>query len=466
MLRRWLAHVTVLASTLSAFTISLARGDESVDMYVGAGCFWHVQKVVNMAEEQVLSRDASNISGVAGYAGGTDSTGSVCYTNYGNKGHTEVVLVKGVPRSRVPDMIRYIWAALFPGGDRSDFINRGPEYRAVLGLPGGVTGEFFDEVNLAQPTGARATLVAGNGNEGDTLGSKTIYVYDTLAFPFHQAELYHQFHDYKHSYEADLIARGDLHETSCANPYEQSVDLYIGAGCFWHVQKTVNKAEEEVLGRDASGVNGIAGYAGGTDNTGSVCYTNYDGKGHTEVVLVRGVPRSRIPDFVAYVWSDLFPGGDRSDSVNRGPEYRAALGIPGGMTSGLLPVIAGAQPAGAAASMAAGSGNDADTLGRKVIYVYDTAAYPFHQAEMYHQFHDYKHSYAEKLKARGDLHDVSCPSEAEALFQSPLMIIILAMVGCMVCGCLVGFLAKSRSALICGHSARCSPVGGTLVQKV
>jgi len=35
-----------------------------------------------------------------------------------------------------------------------------------------------------------------------------------------------------------------------------------------------------------------------------------------------------------------------------------------------------------------GKGNDPDTLGRKLIYVYDTAKFPFYQAEVYHQFHN------------------------------------------------------------------------------
>jgi len=39
------------------------------------------------------------------------------------------------------------------------------------------------------------TLKPGAGNDPDTLGKRTIWVYDTAAFPFHQAEVYHQMHD-------------------------------------------------------------------------------------------------------------------------------------------------------------------------------------------------------------------------------------------------------------------------------
>ena len=35
-----------------------------------------------------------------------------------------------------------------------------------------------------------------------------------------------------------------------------------------------------------------------------------------------------------------------------------------------------------------GKGNDPDTLGKKLVYVYDTKKFPFYQAEVYHQFHN------------------------------------------------------------------------------
>ena len=35
-----------------------------------------------------------------------------------------------------------------------------------------------------------------------------------------------------------------------------------------------------------------------------------------------------------------------------------------------------------------GKGNDPDTLGKQVVYVYDTQQYPFYPAEVYHQFHN------------------------------------------------------------------------------
>ena len=38
-------------------------------------------------------------------------------------------------------------------------------------------------------------VLAGTGDEGDTLRARSIYVYDTAEFPFHAGELYHQYHN-------------------------------------------------------------------------------------------------------------------------------------------------------------------------------------------------------------------------------------------------------------------------------
>ena len=37
--------------------------------------------------------------------------------------------------------------------------------------------------------------------------------------------------------------------------------------------------------------------------------------------------------------------------------------------------------------MTIGKGDDADTLGKKLIWVMDSDKFPFRQAEVYHQFH-------------------------------------------------------------------------------
>jgi hypothetical protein len=35
-----------------------------------------------------------------------------------------------------------------------------------------------------------------------------------------------------------------------------------------------------------------------------------------------------------------------------------------------------------------GKGNDADTLGKRIVYVMDSTQFPFYQAEVYHQYHN------------------------------------------------------------------------------
>lgn len=78
---------------------------------------------------------------------------------------------------------------------------------------------------------------------------------------------------------------------------------------------------------------------------------------------------------------------DRVDPGDKGPEYRSLIGLPGGTTHPLYPRLEGIANA-SGFKLLPGKGSDPDTLRQQVIYVYDTAAYPFHQAEVYHQFHN------------------------------------------------------------------------------
>ncbi len=71
-------------------------------------------------------------------------------------------------------------------------MDRGGEYRSLLGLPGGTSNPAYPAVEAAA-TAKGMTLVLGKGNDPDTLGTKKVFVYDTAKFPFYQAEVYHQF---------------------------------------------------------------------------------------------------------------------------------------------------------------------------------------------------------------------------------------------------------------------------------
>jgi len=78
--------------------------------------------------------------------------------------------------------------------DRVDPMDRGAEYRSLIGLPGGVKHTSYGAVKKSAEN-AGFQLVEGKGNDGDTLGKQIVYVYDSTKFPFYQAEVYHQYHN-------------------------------------------------------------------------------------------------------------------------------------------------------------------------------------------------------------------------------------------------------------------------------
>ena len=232
----------VISSTTATTTTS---DSNNVDVYFGVGCFWHVQHEFVSAEQKLLHRSNNQLTSRAGYAGGKSygkvnkNSGSndqkfandnrqVCYHNlmgvseYGDLGHSEVVGMS-IPLSSISDFAD-VYFNLFVNADRPDVGDRGPEYRSLIGLPGGVSNPLFSKLQtVAKSKGL--DLVAGNGNDKDTLGKKMVWVMDTETFPFNQAELYHQFHDgfmlvefYPQSYNdiaKEAYANGLIKYTGC-----------------------------------------------------------------------------------------------------------------------------------------------------------------------------------------------------------------------------------------------------------
>jgi peptide methionine sulfoxide reductase MsrA len=190
---------------------------------------------------------------------------------------------------------------------------------------------------------------------------------------------------------AETIAPGNRRLQSPNNEF-----VYIGCGCFWHIQHSVAVYERDVLGRKGGALTCQTGYAGGkgeSDPEGRVCYHNpeniadYAKLGHGEVVGV-DMPSEMIAELVQLYFSQFDPQTkDRRDPMDRGPEYRNVLGLSGGSHHPLYSSVAKiASKAGF--KLQAGKGSDPDTLGKQVVYVYDTHEFPFYQAEIYHQFHN------------------------------------------------------------------------------
>mmetsp|Transcript_52508 Transcript_52508/g.93714 ORF Transcript_52508/g.93714 Transcript_52508/m.93714 type:complete len:401 (-) Transcript_52508:220-1422(-) len=192
-----------------------------------------------------------------------------------------------------------------------------------------------------------------------------------------------------------------LRQPAPALAADELVDVYFGVGCFWHVQHEFVEAERRILGRKDDELTAYAGYAGGTKlgrsptRPGSaenlVCYHNfqqiadYGRLGHGEAVGMK-IPASKVEDFAAEYFKLFDRGGDRPDKGDRGGEYRSMIGLPGGVSSPLFPAIE--RQANGLVELKAGMGDDGDTLGRKLVWVYDTADFPFHIGEVYHQYHD------------------------------------------------------------------------------
>lgn len=193
----------VLAPTLARAEETAAVGDSSkpTDVYFGVGCFWHIQHEFVVAERNLLNRADAELTSRAGYAGGktTDNEGRVCYHNlqgvadYGKLGHGEVVGMT-IPESSIGDFAKEYFSLFTAAGERVDPMDRGGEYRSLLGLPGGMSHPMYPAVKAAA-TAKGMTLAPGKGNDPDTLGKKLVYVMDSLQFPFYQGEVYHQFHN-------------------------------------------------------------------------------------------------------------------------------------------------------------------------------------------------------------------------------------------------------------------------------
>ena len=133
------------------------------------------------------------------------------------------------------------------------------------------------------------------------------------------------------------------------------------------------------------------------------------------------IPKSKFGDFAkVYLSSFTYKGQDRPDIGDKGLEYRYAIGLPGGMNSGLVQELQKVE-GGSTFTFKKGAGSDPDNFGTKGIWVYDTKIFKFHQAETYHQFHDGfvsgqqygddYHKLRDTLSLDGRLKRTGCPKD-------------------------------------------------------
>ena len=197
-----LTTLTTAAATTASPAASYAADDDNIEVYFGCGCFWHVQHEFVEAERTLLGRKDSELTARAGYAGGKAGmkNGKVCYHNaaqvsdYGSLGHAEVVKLT-IPTSFFPEFVRQYCNLFNKDGYRPDqFADKGPEYRSLVGIPGGVNSPLAKQmVDASIKYGDKLDFAKGKGDDPDRRG--LVFIMDTSNFPFYVAEQYHQFHD-------------------------------------------------------------------------------------------------------------------------------------------------------------------------------------------------------------------------------------------------------------------------------
>ncbi|GLC60026.1 hypothetical protein PLESTB_001565000 [Pleodorina starrii] len=204
---------TIEDSVAGATESGTAGGLQTV--YFGNGCFWGRQKDFVDVEMKQLGRTPEKLTALVGYAAGTQTGpgGKVCYvysdprTHYDALGHAEVVQLGVSTDPRVAEEEMRAFAARYfqqfrqtPGGmQRSDPQDKGPAYRNVIGIPGGVNSPVFrviqeeNKYGMELREGRGNVMGRGGATEDDILN--TVWVVDSAQLPFYRAERYHQFHN-------------------------------------------------------------------------------------------------------------------------------------------------------------------------------------------------------------------------------------------------------------------------------
>jgi len=255
------ANAAALVLTLaSAAPVPPRQAPPKYDVWFGEGCFWERQYAYVMLELNQtgpFNRTHKELSSVVGYAGAniTGDDGLVCYDNgssndYGALGHCETVglnLDRGKEQQQFEALVIDFldsFTATEQGFMRPDlppllpFGDVGAPYRTVLGLPGGMHGPLFSILQAHNkprgPYNMSMNLkpdLTGNMTQDEV---NTVWVMDSLVFPFYRAETYHQYHSnffhnpqqpaaYPTWYVQDLykeqVSLGNIPSNGCPDSY-------------------------------------------------------------------------------------------------------------------------------------------------------------------------------------------------------------------------------------------------------
>ena len=194
-------------------------------LYVGMGCFWELQWATTRLEMNTWGRcttagngpnfvhpwragescGADSVTSKCGYAGGNGGLGAggrVCYRcglgcvdDYDHLGHAEVVEI-ALETATLETQFRQLADDFFheftgPFGQRArpdQQMDRGPEYRSLVGWPGGVNSPLWPIFQAANVHGM--TLREGSGDDADLLN--VVWVMDSEAYPFYAGEEFHR----------------------------------------------------------------------------------------------------------------------------------------------------------------------------------------------------------------------------------------------------------------------------------
>mmetsp|Transcript_16467 Transcript_16467/g.23133 ORF Transcript_16467/g.23133 Transcript_16467/m.23133 type:complete len:326 (+) Transcript_16467:34-1011(+) len=226
-----------------------ARFNGSTAVYLGNGCFWERQYAYSNIETRCdyqprptrakctpFHRTDAQITAVVGYAGSAlphlpcyhhsgDSSDGTLYETLGHAEAVSVELEAGKEEVQFSALLVDYFDSFNPtpqGMARPDPGDKGPPYRSLLGIPGGVHGPLYPLVE--QHNIHSMELVEGRG-KGDGDVFNRVWIMDSDIFPFHRGEQYHQFHSnffgpqYPDSYVKDLwklhISLGTIPPTGC-----------------------------------------------------------------------------------------------------------------------------------------------------------------------------------------------------------------------------------------------------------